>query len=315
MDLSKKGPFATTRSESSTKPEYSAVRLERREGIAAYTLLLPSFVPFVIFIALPMIMAVGLSFYRWSPFAPPRFVGLENWVRLASEGVQLTAITNTIAIVGFGIPISMAIGLGLALLLDDLPFGKVIFRSVFFAPATTSLVAISIVWRNLYQYDTGLLNYIISLVGMDPVRWLGTNALLAVTILYIWHTSGFHMLLFLAGLQTINPSLIDAARVDGAGAIDVLRHVTLPGLTPVIFFILITSTISGLQAFELVYLLTAGGPGDRTTTIVYYIVQTAFRRSDLGMASVMSIVLFVLIAIPTFIQWKFQDRWVSYEMG
>jgi multiple sugar transport system permease protein len=260
-------------------------------------------------------MGLGLSMFQWDLVSPIRFVGASNWVRLAGNMEALASIKNTILMVAISLPLNIAVGLTLALLVNKLPFGKAVFRSIFFMPAVTSLVAMSIIWQNMFTTDTGIINYGLRLLGIPPVQWLSDPAiaLLSIVVVGLWHSAGYNMLIFLAGLQGIDETLYEAARVDGAKGSYVLWKITLPLLSPTMFFIVITSIIGGLQTFEAVYLLTAGGPGYATTTLVYFIVNAAFKSFDMGLAACISIVLFLLIFAVTIVQWKFQKKWVHYN--
>jgi multiple sugar transport system permease protein len=167
----------------------------------------------------------------------------------------------------------------------------------------------------MYASDTGIINYGLQLLGLPAVEWLSEpiGALFAVVILTLWHSSGYNMLIILAGLQGVDESLYEAATVDGSNKWSMFWKITLPLLSPTLFFITVTSVIGGLQSFEAVYLLTGGGPGYATTTLVYFIWNSAFNSMDMGLAATISIVLFLLIFIVTLIQWKFQRKWVHYN--
>ncbi|BBH19725.1 ABC transporter permease [Paenibacillus baekrokdamisoli] len=286
-----------------------------REQAAAYLFILPSFVSFIIFVLVPAVMGLGLSFFQWDLVSPIQFVGMENWSDLLENKEALGSIKTTIILVIISLPLTVICGLILALLVNKLPFGKTFFRSVFFIPSITSMVAMSVIWGNMYSKDIGLINYVLSQVGIQPVGWLSNPhmALISIVILGIWSSAGYNMLIFLAGLQGIDESLYEAAKVDGGGGFYIFWKITLPLLSPTLFFISITSIIGGLQSFEAVYLLTGGGPGYATTTLVYFIVNAAFKSFNMGLAATISLVLFMLILLVTLIQWRFQKKWVHYD--
>lgn len=286
-----------------------------RETAAAAVFLLPSVSVFVVFFLIPALVGLGLCLFSWNLIGSPEFVGLENFRNMVDNPEALHSIVFTIGFVLVSVPIGVAVGLMLALLVESLPWGKLFLRSIFFAPSVSSLIAMSLVWSALYSTDTGLFNYLLSKVGIGPVPWL-TNPVMApisIIILTIWSGSGFTMLIFIAGLRSIDRELYEAASIDGANGLALFRHITWPLLSPSIFFVVITSTISGLQVFDQVYLLTGGGPGYATTTLVYFIVQAAFTQYDVGLAAAMSLTLFVFIGIVTAIQWHAQRRWVHYS--
>ncbi|MBB3067083.1 ABC-type sugar transport system permease subunit [Paenibacillus baekrokdamisoli] len=298
-----------------TSGKDAIVMYRTREQAAAYLFILPSFVSFIIFVLVPAVMGLGLSFFQWDLVSPIQFVGMENWSDLLENKEALGSIKTTIILVIISLPLTVICGLILALLVNKLPFGKTFFRSVFFIPSITSMVAMSVIWGNMYSKDIGLINYVLSQVGIQPVGWLSNPhmALISIVILGIWSSAGYNMLIFLAGLQGIDESLYEAAKVDGGGGFYIFWKITLPLLSPTLFFISITSIIGGLQSFEAVYLLTGGGPGYATTTLVYFIVNAAFKSFNMGLAATISLVLFMLILLVTLIQWRFQKKWVHYD--
>jgi multiple sugar transport system permease protein len=204
----------------------------------------------------------------------------------------------------------MAMGLALAMALDRMPFGKALFRSIFFMPIVTSMVAISFVFGNMFATETGLINYIIGMFGLPQVAWLTypIPAIISVSIMMIWSMTGLCMLIYLAGLQQIDHSLIEAARLDGANRWQLFLHVIRPLLGRSTLFLVVTQTIHALQTFEAVFVLTDGGPGDSTTTIGMYIYKATFLRFEVGSGAAASVALFVLMLFVTMIQLRLQKR-------
>jgi multiple sugar transport system permease protein len=288
----------------------SGSRRSAREELAAWLFLLPSIIPFLVFTLIPAIATFVLSFYRWDFIAAPRFVGLANWIDLFSGGAAGRSVINTLVLTVITVPISMAIGLALAIALDRMPFGKAFFRSVFFMPIVTSMVAISFVFSNMFATETGLINYVIRAMGLPGVPWLnyGTQATIAVSIMMIWSSAGMCMLIYLAGLQQIDDSLLEAARLDGASRWQLFHHVIRPLLGRSTLFLVITQTIGALQTFEAVFVLTDGGPGDATTTIGMYIYKATFRQFNVGSGATASMALFALMVVVTIIQLRAQRR-------
>ncbi|MFD0717313.1 carbohydrate ABC transporter permease [Paenibacillus sp. GCM10027626] len=287
----------------------------KREQLAAYLFLSPSIASFALFILLPAVMGMGLSFFQWDLTSPPQFAGMSNWLEFADNQEAIASIKTTLLFVALSLPLTIVVGLALALLVNRIPLGKGFFRSSFFLPSITSMVAMSVIWSNIYGRETGLLNYLLGLAGIPQVDWLSdpSTALFSIVLFSIWHSAGYNMLIFLAGLQGIDETLYEAAKVDGAGPLYMFRKITLPLLSPTMFFIVITSVIGNLQSFEAVYLLTGGGPGYSTTTLVYFIVNAAFKGFNMGLAATISTVLFALIAVVTILQWKLQEKWVHYN--
>jgi len=286
-----------------------------REQLAAYLFLLPSAICFIIFVLFPAAIGLGLSFFKWDLISPIQFVGLANWSDLAGNKEAIASIRTTVLLVAVSLPFTILSGLVLALLVNRLPLGQNLFRSAFFTPAVTSLVAMSVIWGNMYGKETGLINYALGQLGISPLEWLSDPylAIVAIVLFSVWHSAGYNMLILLAGLQGIDETLYEAAKVDGAGNVYVFWRITLPLLSPTLFFVIITSVIGNLQSFEAVYLLTKGGPGYATTTLVYFIVNAAFKGFNMGLAATISTVLFALIAIVTVVQWRLQRKWVHYH--
>lgn len=285
-------------------------RRSAKEEIAAWLFLLPSIVPFLIFTFIPAVATFALSFYRWDFISPPRFVGLANWINLFSGGAAGKSVVTTLLLCTITVPISMAMGLTLAIALDRMPFGKLLFRSIFFMPIVTSLVAISFVFGNMFATETGLINYVIGLFGLPSVAWLTypTQAMISVCIMMVWSMTGLCMLIYLAGLQQIDQALLEAARLDGASRWQLFHHVVRPLLGRSTLFLVITQTIHALQTFEAVFVLTDGGPGDSTTTIGMYIYKATFRRFEVGSGATASMALFALMLVVTIIQLRAQRR-------
>lgn len=300
----------STTEEASSLSSAGPRRRPIREEIAAWLFLLPSVIPFLIFTLIPAVATFALSFYRWDFIAAPRFVGLTNWVNLFSGGPAGKSVVTTLILGVITVPVSMALGLALAIALDRMPFAKLLFRSIFFMPIVTSLVAISFVFGNMFATETGLINYVIGLFGLPSVAWLtySTQAMISVSIMMIWSMTGLCMLIYLAGLQQIDHSLIEAAQLDGASRWQLFLHVVRPLLFRSTVFLAITQTIHALQTFEAVFVLTDGGPGDATTTIGMYIYKATFRRFEVGSGATASMALFALMLVVTIIQLRAQRR-------
>ena len=290
---------------------YSTTRLrhlaDMRQAVAAAGFLAPAFVHLLIFTLAPVLFAFFISFHRWDVLGADKpFIGLANYFELFSDSLFWQSLLNTL-IYSLHVPLTMAIALALALALQHNFRGVTILRTLFFLPYITSFVAISTVWQWLYNADFGLLNYLLSFVGVGPIAWLSdpATAMIAVMILSIWIQLGYQMVIFIAGLQGIPTHLYEAAVIDGAGPITQLRRITLPLLRPTIFFILVTSIINSFQVFTYVYVMTQGGPLHSTEVLVYHIYKNAWEYFRMGYASALSWVLFVLILFITIAQFAF----------
>ena len=291
-------------------------RLMRKEW-TAYLFLMPSLLQFAVLTAFPVVFSFYLSFHEWNILEPAKpFVGLENYSRLLGDRRVRQAIVNTIYYTVVSVPATLFLGLLVALLLNNQIRMRGLFRGMYYLPGITSAVAVAVVWKWIFNGDFGLINYYLIRLGVisEPIRWL-TDPVLAmpsVIIVSVWGGVGGCMIIYLAGLQAIPEEMYDAAKVDGAGPIRTLFSITIPLLTPATFFLLITSIIGAFQQFGLPYLLTAGGPVGRTTTIAYYLYTSAFRNFEMGYAAALSYVLFAMIFVFTLLHMRFSYRDINY---
>ena len=278
--------------------ERAAARPQRlRETVAAWGLLAPSALHLGVFSFVPMLFVLYLSVHRWTLVDPARpFVGLANFERVFTDPVVWVSLRNTVLYVLY-VPVSMVLSLGAAVALHRQTWAVRLARTVFFLPYVCSVVAIALVWQWLYQPDFGVINYLLSAIGLRPLDWLGSprTALVAMMIVSVWAQLGYQMTVFLAGLQGVPQAYLDAARVDGASAWQRFRRITLPLLRPVTLFVLVTGVIGAFQAFTYMYVLTDGGPLNATDVIAYRIYQTAWEFLQFGYASALSLLLFVVL--------------------
>lgn len=287
-----------------------------REGHrSAYWMVAPSTILLILFLVVPVLLAFGLSFTNARLISPnpPRFVGMDNFVRAFSGDPTFTrSMINTFIFALVIVPVQAGLGLLLAILVNQKLRGKTFFRVVFFVPVVTSIVVISILWDFMYQED-GLINSMLSALTFGASQgtdWLGntSTALGAIIVLSIWQAVGFHMIIWLSGLQTIPEELYEAARMDGANAWQQFKDVTWPGLRSTMVFILVTITIAALGLFVQVDVMTQGGPLNSTTTLVYHAVQQGYRRQETGYGAAISLIFFVIVLIIALIQ-----RWLTRE--
>lgn len=291
-------------------------RLARSEERTAWLFLVPSLMLFLMFTALPVVTAFAISFSSWDLFNPPRFIGLRNYTTLWSDPIFRQVLGNTGYFVLAAVPLQMLLGLLCALGLNRRIPGQGIFRTLFFLPAVTSTVGAGLVWAWLFNSNFGLINMGLSMLGVTTLpRWLVSSdwAMPSVIIVAVWQSLGYSMVLFLAGLQNIRQEIYEAAAIDGATGWARFRHITLPLLSPITFFVLIISIIGSFQVFELVYVMTKAGPANATNTLVYYIYQNGFQFYQMGYASAAAMVLFLIVLVLTLVQYRLQDRWVHYD--
>lgn len=264
----------------------------------------PSLLGFLVFIAFPILYSLVISFTDWNLLNPMKFIGIDNYASLLRDKNFWAALRNTgTFIIGY-LPSVMILGLAIAILLNSKIKLKTFFRGIYFLPVVTSWVAVSLVWKWLLNGQYGLLNYFLSLIGIHSPSWLTDprTAMFAIIITSVWKDIGFIMVLYLGGLQAISPSLYEAAEIDGASQWRQFWHVTLPGLRPTTFFVLMISLINSFQVFDQVNIMTGGGPGNATTVMVQNIYNSAFNFFEMGRASAMSWLLFLIIFAVSLVQ-------------
>jgi multiple sugar transport system permease protein len=302
--------------EKSTVVVSSERSARRRQNLTGWLFIAPVVFGVVAFQFFPILVSMGASLTAWNGISAPRFVGFSNYVELFSrDPLFLTTLWNTTYFTLVSIPLTIGLGFLLALLCARRMRGVVVFRTAYFAPYVTNVVAIGFVWFWFFHPSQGVVNGLLHEVGIDGPAWLSSStwAMPAVILVSVWQGVGYPMIILLAGLQGIPDVLYESAKIDGANAFARARHITLPLLTPHFFFLLITQFISSFQVFGLIYVMTQGGPGHATSVYIYYLYETAFSYGKIGYASAMAWILFAVIATVTFVQWRLQKRWVFYE--
>jgi len=281
---------------------------------AAYFFLAPALSAIFIFFFIPVIAAFIISFtdfdiYTLGNFSTLRFIGFENYIKLFNDDLFWTALGNTFYFVVVAGPLSIAVSLTAALMLNSkLVKFKSLFRLAYFLPVVTTLVAVAIVWRFIYHPNFGILNFFLGLIGINPIDWLGDPdwAMPSIILLAVWKNFGYNMIIFIAGLQNIPEELYEAADIEGANAFQKFKHITLPMLAPTTIFVSIITMIGYFQLFAEPYVMTQGGPLNRTLSIVQYMYQEGFRWWNMGYSASIAFVLFIIIFIGTLIQFKVQ---------
>ena len=286
---------------------------------AAWGFVAPALIALGLFFFLPVAAALILSFTDFDIYAVAdignlRFVGLDNYIHLLETPLFWKALGNTAWFVLLGVPLSIMMSLAAALLLDNkLARFKGFFRTVYFAPVVTTLVAVAVIWRYLLHTKYGLVNWALGGIGIGPIDWLGDPhwSMPAIVLFAVWKNFGYNMIIILAGLQTIPEELHEAARIDGANAFQRLRHVTLPGLAPVLLVVSILTMAGYFQLFAEPYVMTQGGPVESTVSILYFMYEQGFRWWNLGFASAIAFVLFLIMFALTLVQLKLSERWTQ----
>jgi multiple sugar transport system permease protein len=295
--------------------------IKRREMLAAFLFLLPNIIGFLAFTVGPVVASAGLALVDWNLLTPPIWVGGDNFVRLVGDQEFWDSLRVTVFYTLGMLPLSIIPALLLAIALNQSIRGLIIYRTVFFLPVVSSLIAVALLWRWLYNPSFGLLNYMLNGVfgalglGISAPDWLQSPvwAMPAIILMSAWKSLGYNMVLYLAGLQGIPRSLYEAAAIDGASRWRQIWHITIPLITPTTFFVVIMTLIGSFQVFDQAYIMTGGGPARSTVTTVYYIYANGFQRFQMGYASAIAWVLFLLILGVTLVQWRYQNRWVFYE--
>ncbi|HEX2864650.1 MAG TPA: sugar ABC transporter permease [Deinococcales bacterium] len=284
-----------------------------------YLFILPSFAHLTLFLLVPLAFSLYLSFHDWNgpSFQNAPYIGLDNYNFMLGDFRFWNALKNSAYYTVLAVPLGMIVSLGMAVVMNLKLRGSYFFRTLFFMPVISSWVAVSVVWITLLDPNAGVLNYILSLVGLPGVNWLGDPrwAMIAIVIVATWKGAGFSMVIWLAGLQGVPRELYEAASIDGAGAWAQFRFITVPMLAPTTFFLLITGIIGSFQVFSPVYVMTKGGPLGATDVVVFRIYQRAFTEFKMGYASAQAWVLFAIIFVLTLLQLWYMRRNVNQAYG
>lgn len=286
-------------------------RLTLRNTLLGWSFILPNFLGFALLTLVPVVTLFYMSLTNWNAFGRADFVGIDNFTRLLTDGSFQISFWNTLYYSVLHIPLTIVASLGLALLLNNKLRGVAFFRTAAFFPYITSIVAIAVVWNLLFSPDYGPINEVLRAIGFDdPPGWLTSTewAMPAVVIVSTWRDMGYYMILFLAGLQTVPRELYEAARVDGANAWERFVNVTLPCLRPTMFFVTVMLTINSFKVFDLILVMTDGGPGQATLVISQFIYRKGFEESQFGYSSAAAVVLFLLCIIVTIFQFIWNKR-------
>jgi multiple sugar transport system permease protein len=287
------------------------------ETAAAYGFLAPNGIGFLAFTLIPIVASFVLSLFDWPLLSSPSYVGLKNYSDLATKDpVFGQVLLNTVSFVVGYVPFNLLLSLGVAVWLSSKIRARNLFRIVFFLPVVTPMVANAMIWTLLYAPNSGIIDWFLTtLVHVPGPNWLGSQnlAMPAMVVMSLWQGFGYNMLIFSAGLQVIPRDLYEAAALDGASAWRRFLNITLPLLTPFIFFGLVLTLITSFQVFTQPYVLTGGGPGVSTTTLVLYLYNNGFQYFRMGYASALAWILFLIIMAITIVQFVAQRRWVHYE--
>lgn len=286
----------------------------RREAIEGYLFASPFILGFLIFIVVPMAWSFLLIFQKWNLLSPPAYVGLRNLQTMFTDPKTLQSVWATAYYAFISVPLQLALAFGCALLLNQPIRGRSIYRTALYLPVIVPVVVSAFIWQRAYNPDFGIVNAALGWIGIPPQNWLFDPVLVMPAFIFmrIW-VMGTQMVIFLAGLQNVPPSLLEAASLDGASSWRRFWSVTVPMMTPVIFFNFVVGIIGNFQVFAPALIMTKGGPQDATLFMVLYIYRNAFEYSKIGYAAALSWLLFVIIIVLTIVQFRFSGRWVYYE--
>ncbi len=301
--------------ESTSKFEKRRKKRELKNNMIAYSFIAPNLIGFCIFTLGPIIFALALAFMSWDGNNPIQFVGLENFIALTKDTRFKAALINTIIYSATTVPLTLAAALGLAIVLNQKVKGTSIFRAIGFFPYVASLVAVAAVWNMIFSPGAGIVNVLLTQLGVPRgalPKWAADPnwAMFTVVLFSVWKSAGYYMVIYLAGLQGISSELYEASSIDGANGLQKFRYITIPQLRPTTFFVVIMLTINCFKVYDIIYMITQGGPGTSTLVLVYHIYQTAFvTGSDYGYASAISMVLFLMVLVVTLVQFRGEKKY------
>ncbi len=291
-------------------------RMKRSDYCWAYAMIAPTSLGLLVFYIWPLVQSIYFSMTKWGSFGKYKWVGMNNFTRMFQDTELWLAFKNTLIYTVISVPISIAISIVIAVLLNQKIRGIKVYRTLYYLPVVTMAAAIAMVWRWIFNADYGIINYILSLLSIERIQWL-TNpdlALYCVIAVAIWSSIGSNMILLLSGLQGISSHYYEAASIDGASVFSKFFRITLPLLTPTIFFVLVNSLIGAFQVFDLIFMmLPASAALESSQTVVYLFYKHAFVLGDKGYASAVAMLLFIVILLITIIQFRLQKKWVHYE--
>jgi multiple sugar transport system permease protein len=313
--------------------------MRKKNNRIGYLFLLPALLVIAVFRLYPILQAIRMSFYKWGLAGPLKFIWFKNFARLFIDPEFYQSLGNTFWYVAFVVPLTILISVFFANLLNQKISGRGIYRTLYYLPVVTSIVAISVVWKWILNPDRGILNAMLNLIGIASVKWLNdargifeiflaplgihvsgfmagpSIALFSLILMAVWHNIGYCIIIALAGLQNVPRQYYEAARIDGANGWHIFRHITMPVISPIIFYLLVTQSIIAFNTFTPVYVMTQppGGPLNTTNLVVFYLYEQSFKLWNLGYANAIAFIIFIIIFLLTQFQKKFIEQRVYYE--
>nr|WP_260442566.1 sugar ABC transporter permease [Listeria fleischmannii] len=300
-----------------TKSTFSAKKYKKRDMLSALFFVGPLFIGLLIFYLIPMVQSVFYSFTEWGMFGGYNFTGLTNYKKMLTDPEVFKALKNTLTYAIFTVPIAMAISIFIATLLNNKIKGVAMYRMIYFLPAVTMTSAVAMIWKWMFNSQYGIINQFLSIFGIKGPAWLSDSntAMIALIIVGVWSSLGTSIVIYLAGLQGVPTTFYEAAEMDGAGPIRKFFKITLPLLTPTMFFNLITSLISALQVYDLIFLMySQTNPAlQDVQSLAYLFYKNAFILNDKGYGAAITVVLLILTLVITVINFSLQKKWVHYQ--
>lgn len=289
--------------------------LSKRNALMGYLMVSPIVVGILCFTVFPVIFSLFISFTSWNMMSPFEWVGIQNYVTMFTSKMFSTVWVNTLKYVVITVPGAILFGLILAIALNTNIRGTPLYRTAFFLPNITTTVAVCVVWMWLYDKNYGFINNVLALVGIEPVAWITSRAMamISISIMSIWQNMGYDMIIISAGLKSIDETYYEASRIDGASRWQSFWKITIPMLTPTLFYLVVMHFISFFQLFDAAFVMTQGGPGHSTRTVVMQIYDLGFTYFRMGEAASYAWLLFLVIFVITGLQFTLQKRWVTYD--
>ncbi|MET0589981.1 MAG: sugar ABC transporter permease [Naasia sp.] len=277
-----------------------------REALAGYGFLAPNMLLMALFLFVPILYAIQLSLQETKGFGTPEWVGFDNYTRMAADPVFWQSLGNTLLFTAVTVPIELIGGLGLAVLLNSVLPARGVFRTIIVLPLVISGVASGLIAVTIFSESSGIMNKVLVALGASPVAWQsdGTAAMISVMIAAIWLRIGFNMVIYIAGLQSVSPELYEASKLDGAGAWQQFRSITVPLVGPSTFFLLIMNVIASFQVFDIVFVMTGGGPGFSTSVLGTYAYRNGFQIREQGYGAALGVVILLITLVFTYVQWR-----------
>jgi ABC-type sugar transport system permease subunit len=292
-------------------------KLERREWAAGYLFILPNLIGFLVFTAIPVVMGFIVSLTSYTGFGKLNFIGITNYINMFKDSSFVIALKNNMFYTLTSVPLTILFSLLLALMLNRKMYGAGVFKTIYFFPNLTSMVAVGCVWLQLLNSKNGPVNQLLMAMGVEnPPKWFWgtTTAMISIVIVVVWKQAGYYMIMFLGGLKNIPAHLYESAKIDGASPSKTFRYITWPMLSPTTFMVTIFTFIASFQVFDIINVTTEGGPGRNTQVLVMRVYYEAFRNGKMGFASAIGYFLFLIVFVLTLIQWQAQKKWVNDDM-